>query len=192
MGVPTPPYCRPGTTVGPGGPVSLAGLPPFRFDRTWTFSADPDELWAVLTRTDDFPRWWPWLRELSGDGLVPGGRSECLVRAPVPYVLRFTVTVRDAVPGERLEAVVEGDLAGPARLELAPAGGEAGGSVVRLVWEVELQRPMLRAAARFGRPLMEWGHDWVVTTGVEQFRRKALGVHVPHDDDDDDPGAGRA
>jgi hypothetical protein len=46
--------------------------------------------------------------------------------------------------------------------------------VARLAWEMELGRPVLRAAARFGRPVMEWGHDWVVANGVEQFLRRAL------------------
>jgi uncharacterized protein YndB with AHSA1/START domain len=163
---------------------------PFRFDRTWALEADRDEVWAAVTRTEDFRCWWPWLRELTGDGLVPGGRSRCVVRAPVPYSLEFTVTVTDMVEGERVETVVDGDLAGPARLELRAA--PAGGSLVRLAWEVELRRPVLRGAARFGRPVMEWGHDWVVTTGVEQFRRRALRVHVPHDDHDDDRGSGRS
>jgi uncharacterized protein YndB with AHSA1/START domain len=167
-------------------------LRPFRFDRTWTFPVAPDELWPVLTRTDEFRRWWPWLREFSGDGLVAGGRSHCVVRAPVPYTLNFTVTVVDVVPGERLEADVDGDLAGPARLEVEPAPDGSGGSRVHLCWDVELHRPMLRAAARVGRPLMEWGHDWVVSTGVEQFRRQALRVDLRHDDHDDDRGAGAA
>ncbi len=153
---------------------------PFRFDRTWTFAAPPDELWRVLARTEDFRRWWPWLREFSGDGLVPGGRSACLVRAPVPYTLRFTVLIRELVPGRLVEAVVDGDLAGPARLELSP-GDDGDGSVARLAWEMELCRPVLRAASRFGRPLMEWGHDWVVTTGVEQFLARALRVEEGHD-----------
>lgn len=163
---------------------------PFRFDRTWLFDVGPDELWATLTRTGDFRRWWPWLREFSGDGLVAGGRSECVVRAPVPYTLRFTVTVADLEPGRRVEAVVAGDLSGPARLELAP---ERRGTLTRLAWEVRLERPVLRSAARLGRPLMEWGHDWVVTTGVEQFCRRALRVDVPHDHHhNDDRGAGAA
>jgi hypothetical protein len=128
------------------------------------------------------------LRELSGDGLVPGGRSDCVVRAPIPYTLRFTVVVQELVPGRLVDAVVEGDLAGPARLEVAPAET---GSVVRLAWEMELRRPVLRAAAHFGRPVMEWGHDWVVATGVEQFLGRALGVHVHHDDHPDhDAGPG--
>ena len=32
----------------------------------------------------------------------------------------------------------------------------------------------LLAGALFGRPLMQWGHEWVVATGVGQFRRRAL------------------
>ena len=104
---------------------------PFHFDRTWTFTVGPDELWAVLVRTDDFRRWWPWL----------------------------------------------------ARLEV---GGNGTGSAARLMWDMELRRPVLRAAARFGRPVMEWGHDWVVTTGVEQFLRRALRVNDGYDDDDGD------
>ena len=143
----------------------------FRFDRSWTFPVPPGELWAVLTRTDDFRRWWPWLREFSGDGLVAGGRSVCLVRAPVPYTLRFTVVVRALEQGRLVDAVVYGDLAGPARLEV---GSNGDGSAARLTWEMELRRPALRAAARSGRPLMEWGHDWVVTNGVKQFLRLAL------------------
>jgi len=170
-------------------------LRPFTFDRTFAFTVGPDDLWAALTRTDDFRRWWPWLREFSGDGLVPGGRSTCVVRAPVPYTLRFTVVVTDLVPGRLVEAVVDGDLAGPARLEVgSPAGGD-GGSTARLAWEMELRRPVLRAAAGLGRPVMEWGHDWIVDTGVHQFRGRALRVDVGHDrnhDPDPDRGAGAA
>ena len=154
-------------------------------------------MWTALTRTGDYQRWWPWLREFSGDGLVPGGRTTCVVRAPVPYTLRFTVAVTELVPGERIEALVDGDVTGPARLDISAIGARRRASQVRLAWEVELQRPMLRAAATVGRPVMEWGHDWVVSTGFEQFCRKALRVQVGHDDShekrgDDDRGAGAA
>ena len=170
---------------------------PFRFDRRWAFDADPDAVWAALTRTGDYRRWWPWLREFSGDGLVPGGRSTCVVRAPIPYTLRFTVTIDELVAGERIAATVAGDLCGPARLEVGALGARRRGSEVRLWWEVELQRPVLRTAARFGRPVMDWGHDWVVSTGFEQFCKQALRVQVTHDDahdgqTDDDRGAGTA
>ncbi len=171
----------------------------FRFDRAWVFEAGPDQVWDAVSRTEDFPRWWPWLRSFDGEGLVEGGRSTCVIRAPIPYSLSFFVEVHRIVPGRLVETVVGGDLEGPARLEIAPlgtgdvpgmpagAGGVAGipvgGTSVRMTWEMELRRPLLRAAARFARPVMEWGHDWVVSTGVDQFRRKALGVRIGHDRD---------
>lgn len=170
--------------------VSLPTLKPFRFDRCWAFDVGPDALWAALTRTRDYQRWWPWLREFSGDGLVPGGRSQCLVQAPVPYTLRFAVTVVEVVDGQRIEAQVDGDLTGPARLEVEGLGVRGRGSQARVAWEVEVERPALRAAARVGRPVMEWGHAWVVGTGFEQFCRSALRVEGGHDLHHDDRGTG--
>jgi hypothetical protein len=95
-----------------------------------------------------------------------------VVRAPVPYTLRFSVEVRRVVPERLVEAQVVGDLAGPARLEVA---ADPGGAAVRLAWELELRRRLLSTAARLARPVFEWGHDWVVANGVDEFRRKALG-----------------
>ena len=86
--------------------------------------------------------------------------------------------VRELVAGRLVDAVVEGDLAGPARLEV-DAAENGPGSVARLTWAVELRRPVLRAVAQVARPTMEWGHDWVVTQGVEQFRRTGIGVEDP-------------
>ncbi|MBK5287127.1 MAG: SRPBCC family protein [Acidimicrobiia bacterium] len=144
----------------------------FRFDRTWWFSASPDELWAALTRTDEYPRWWSWLREFEADAIRPGVTARCRIQAPLPYSLRCDIRVDRVVPGSVIETTVSGDLRGPARLEVAPA---TTGSTARLVWSVDLTDPVLSRAARFGRPLMAWAHDTVVATGVEQFRRRALG-----------------
>jgi hypothetical protein len=91
-----------------------------------------------------------------------------VVRAPLPYSLRFTVEVLEVVPNRLVDARVSGDLDGPARLEVAPRGD---GSSARLVWAVEVRKPLLRSAARWARPAMEWGHDWVVSSGIRQFRR---------------------
>lgn len=145
---------------------------PFRFDGRWVFPVATAELWRSLSRTDRFQEWWPWLRTLESDGLVEGSVSRCVVRAPLPYSLTFEVAVLEVVPERVVDTRVSGDLEGPARLDLAahPDGCEA-----RLSWELELRAPLLRAGSVVARPLMEWGHNWVVDTGVRQFRRVALG-----------------
>ena len=101
--------------------------------------------------------------------------ARCVVRAPLPYTLRFDVHVDEVVPGELVAAHVEGDIAGPARLEIEP-DAHADGSHARLVWSVDLRAPLLRRFAVVGRPVMEWGHEWVVTNGVRQFRQRVLEV----------------
>ena len=145
---------------------------PFCYDRRFDFDASTDEVWAAFARPDRFPTWWPWLRQCDGDGLVPGTTTRCVVRAPLPYTLRFDVTVEDVVPGRLVAGLVTGDLVGPARLELRE---RPPGSTVRLVWSLEVQGRMLDALATVARPALTWAHDRIVERGRRDFARRALG-----------------
>lgn len=146
---------------------------PFVFDRIWVFEATPADVWALLGSTDEYRRWWPWLASLDVDGLREGAVARCVVRPPLPYRLRFDVRLDRVESGRLIEGTVTGDLRGPARLELSPAPR---GCEARLGWRVEVASPFLARLARFGRPVMQWGHDLVVDMGVRQFRRRALGT----------------
>ena len=150
-------------------------MAPFGFDRTFAFAVTPAEFWATINRTDRYPEWWGWLREFESDGLHSGSTTTCAIRAPLPYTLRCTIRVEQAVPNELLDAVVSGDLEGPARLELAPDGD---GCAVRLVWSFELRAAMLRRLAVLGRPAMVWAHDRVIAAGFREFERRALAERV--------------
>jgi hypothetical protein len=132
----------------------------------------PAALWEALSRTEDYPRWWGWLRGFEGGALEEGRVTRCVVRAPLPYSLRFDVNLTRVIPKERVEASVTGDIDGPATLTVGP---HPTGSEVHLSWAVELRSSFLRAASRLGRPLMQWGHEWVVDSGVDAFRREAIG-----------------
>lgn len=145
---------------------------PFSFDQAWVFAVSPADLWAVLSQTDRFQVWWPWLRTFDSEGLVEGTTAQCVVRAPVPYSLSFQVAIVTVEPGLLVDTKVSGDLEGPARLEVA---AHAHGAEARLSWDLELRDPLLRAGSRAARPVMEWGHNWIIDSGVRQFRRVALG-----------------
>jgi hypothetical protein len=155
---------------------------PFRFDRSWHFEVTPAELWTTLSHTDRYREWWPWLRTFSLDGapdgssdertaLETGRTAQVVIQAPLPYQLHCTVRVDDAVRDERLVTTVDGDLQGPARLELRPV---AGGTEARLAWEFELRAPLLRTLAIVGRPAMAWAHDRIVERGLVQFEGHPL------------------
>jgi uncharacterized protein YndB with AHSA1/START domain len=144
---------------------------PFRYDRTFPMPVTPAELWAVLGRTDEYAEWWPWLRSFEGGELRTGAIAHCTVQAPLPYALHFDVHVLEVVERARVVTEVRGDLAGPARLMIAPAGT---GCEARLTWELDLRAPLLRRLALVGRPLMAWAHDRIIEHGLDEFERRAL------------------
>jgi hypothetical protein len=147
---------------------------PFRYDRRFSLDLVPEALWSLLEHTDRYVEWWSWLHTLEGGGLQPGDAARCVVRAPLPYSLRFTVHVDEVVRPTRVLTHVAGDLVGPARLEIepTPAGCDA-----RLVWSLELRDPLLRPFALVTRPAMQWAHDRVVDVGLAEFRRRAVDGH---------------
>ncbi|HSH22855.1 MAG TPA: SRPBCC family protein [Acidimicrobiales bacterium] len=143
----------------------------FAFDRTWCFDIEPEELWSLLADTEQFPRWWPWLAGPIADGLCAGTVADVHIRAPLAYELHLVITVERVEPGRLVQTTVGGDLAGPARLQLARAEG---GSSARLAWSLEPRRGLLVAGGRMARPVMAWAQDQVVAAGMRQFRRAAL------------------
>jgi len=143
-----------------------------RSDRRFAFDQPPDEVWATMARTSEFTRWWPWLRRLDAEGLVTGDVWSCHIQPPLPYFLRFTIALDEVVPGEWVRATVAGDITGTATLTLDPT--EGGGSEARLVSDLAPASSVLRAFAVVARPLVVWGHDWVLGEGIRQFRDRAL------------------
>jgi uncharacterized protein YndB with AHSA1/START domain len=144
---------------------------PFLFDRRFDLDTTPAELWAVLSRTDQYPIWWSWLRTLEGGDLRAGAVAHCVVRAPLPYTLRFDVAVEDVVPHQLVSTKVSGDLEGPARLEIEP---RPIGCAARLAWTLNLRDTLLGPLSAVARPAMAWAHNWVVEVGFRQFERRAL------------------
>jgi Polyketide cyclase / dehydrase and lipid transport len=143
----------------------------FHYDRRFEFAVSPETFWATVSRTERYTEWWTWLREFDSDGLHDGARAKCVIRAPLPYALRVAIHVERAVPPERIETRVTGDLEGPARLEIAPTPS---GCAARLVWSLELREPWLARIARFTRPVLTWAHDRVISSGVQRFEQVAL------------------
>ena len=140
----------------------------FSFDRSWVFPVSRAELWSRVSDTSSFATWWPWLRAFDAVPIEEGATTRCVIGPPLPYVLTVDLAVARVLDCEAIDVDVDGDLRGPARLEL---GEHEDGSTARLHWTLDVQRPMLRRAAVLGRPVLQWGHDWVVRNGVEQFRR---------------------
>lgn len=142
-----------------------------RSDRAYRFDVEPGTVWAALGRVDDYRRWWPWLRTFEAAGLEEGRAWDCVVRPPLPYELRFTIELVEVAEPTVIRAHVSGDIAGRAAVTLRPT---TRGSEVRLTSVLAPRRGPLRVVARLTPWLAHYGHDWVLDTGLGQFRRRAL------------------
>ena len=144
----------------------------FRSDRSWHFAVSPEELWDCLTVTDDYPQWWPWLRRFRPDGgFRRGARWSCTVSPPLPYDVQFSVLLDEVDPARRVSARVDGDVRGDAVLTVE---GDTSGCTARLRSNLAPTNPVLRSFGTVARPLVRWGHDWVLDQGQRQFVDRGL------------------
>lgn len=123
-------------------------------------------MWATLNRVTEFSSWWPWLRHFEGAELVSGSVWECVVQPPLPYALRFTVTLDQVVAPRLVHATVAGDVAGSASLVLEEDGA---GCLAVFNSSLTPYQGVLRVVATLAPPVARYGHDWVLDTGARQF-----------------------
>ncbi len=143
-----------------------------RSDRWYDVPARRDDVWDAFARPGRFREWWPWLVAFDGDELAQGRRWACTVAPPLPYRVRFTLDLTLVDAPNAVEAAVDGDVVGDARLELTDAGT---GSRVHLVSDLAPGNAALQAFALLAQPLVRRGHDWVLDTGARQFVDRAMG-----------------
>lgn len=141
-----------------------------RSDRRYRFDDAPDELWARLVDVTSYPHWWPWLREFDGTELAAGEIWRCTVQPPLPYRVHFAVHLDRVEPRTAVAATVTGEIVGHADLTITADGA---GTAVRLVADLGPDRRALRALSVAFRPLVRFGHNWVLDTGAEQFAARA-------------------
>lgn len=148
-----------------------------RSDRRFRFEATPAQVWQQMANVGSYRAWWSsWLREFDAASLSEGEVWRCRIQPPVPYAVRFTVTLDEVDELRRVAAHVAGDIAGTARVDLTPAGR---GTEVHLMSSLTPCHPRLRAFAVLGGPFVRRGHDWVLDTGAREFDRRAVGVPAP-------------
>lgn len=137
----------------------------YRFTSVWELPAPPDAVYAALERPEDYPRWWPQVREVSR---IDNATARARFRSSLPYDLVLTLRQRHSDPVSRtLEAEMSGDLDGWARWTVAP---HEGGS--RIVYEQEavVRRALLRRLAVPGRLVFRANHALMMRAGRRGLR----------------------
>ncbi|MCX5383532.1 SRPBCC family protein [Streptomyces sp. NBC_00083] len=139
----------------------------YRFRTAWQLPAEPEAVYAVLERAEEYPRWWPQVREVTP---LDAHTATARFRSVIPYDLRVTAheTRRDP-EALVLEAALSGDLEGRARWTLL---AHHGGTRALYEQEVEVRKPLMRRLAVPGRPLFRANHALMMRSGQRGLRRR--------------------
>ncbi len=145
------------------------------YEGSFRLPVPPEDVWRTIERVDSYEAWWNWLSEfrLEGGGLRAGSVLSGVVVPPLPYRMRLRIDLEECERPSRICAAVHGDLEGQAQLLLAPDGE---GTTAKVTWTIEMMQRSMRLAARVAYPLLRWGHDRVVDTTVNSFRRHLSAV----------------
>ncbi|GAB2444770.1 SRPBCC family protein [Streptomyces incanus] len=141
----------------------------YRFRSLWRLPAPAGPVYRALERIEDYPRWWPQVREVTRLDATGG---VVRIRSVLPFDLMTAMreTRRDSSAGV-LEARLSGDLDGWARWTVTPVG--PGGTLARYDQEVDVRTPLLRCLAVPGRPLFHANHALMMRSG-----RRGLAAHL--------------
>jgi hypothetical protein len=140
----------------------------YRFRSLWRLPAPPAVVSGALERADDYPRWWPQIREVTR---LDDTSGIIRIRSVLPYDLWFTAREARRDPGAGvLEIAMTGDLEGWARWTLTADGT---GTLARYEQVVDVNKPLLRRFAIPGRPVFRANHRIMMRSG-----RRGLAAHL--------------
>ncbi|MDX6311179.1 MAG: hypothetical protein QOF84_7258 [Streptomyces sp.] len=143
----------------------------YRFRSSWDVEAGPDAVYRILERPDEYPTWWPQVREVRRTGETTGTLR---FRSALPYDLFVTAHATRQDPQARvLEVAMYGDLEGWVRWTILQNGAD-GGAGTHLVFEqdVIVNKPLMRRLALPCRPLFRANHALMMRQGRRGLRAR--------------------
>ena len=138
----------------------------FSLVSVWEIAAPLQRVWDAIHRTDDWPRWWPYVERVAtletGDAEGVGAVRRLTWRTRLPYRITFDTRATVVEPPFALDAAAFGDLEGCGRWRLSRQGAA---TIVRYVWEVRVAKPWMARIQPLARPVFEWNHQGVMRAG---------------------------
>jgi Polyketide cyclase / dehydrase and lipid transport len=153
-------------------------VPKYEFTTIWRLEAPIEQVYAMIERTTDWPRWWPSVREVRE--VSPGGEDGIgaihafTFRGRLPYLLRFDLRTTRRQPPHALEGAATGELEGVGAWALSEALGR---TTARYDWRIRTTRWWMNlfAPLPFVDAIFRLNHHAVMRDGLAGIRRE-LGV----------------
>jgi uncharacterized protein YndB with AHSA1/START domain len=139
----------------------------YHFEDRWYVPFGAEKIWDVLSRPEDYPRWWRGVY-LSAEPLDKDRKRVAVVaRGWLPYKLRFTIeTLRTEKP-RLIEFRATGDFVTDVSRWVLKSEGR--GPIVTLEWNPIVEKPLVKIFSPLLKPVFRWNHEWSMRMGERQI-----------------------
>jgi hypothetical protein len=146
----------------------------FYIPTTWRIKGTAEQVYDVLSKPRDFPRWWPEVyldvREVKpGDANGVGRIVALRTKGKLPYELEWQAEMTAADKPRRMSVRARGDLDGRGEWQLNQDGEWV---VVKYDWTVLATKPWMIVLAPLLRPVFVWNHKWAMQRGCAGLVRE--------------------
>jgi hypothetical protein len=146
----------------------------FYIPTRWRIKATAEQVYDVLSKPREFPRWWPEVY-LAVSEVRPGaasgvGRVVALrTKGWLPYELHWQAEMTAADRPRRMSILARGDLEGRGEWQLEQEGDWV---AISYAWTVLATKPWMIALAPLLYPVFVWNHKWAMQRGFEGLQRE--------------------
>ncbi|HMQ60517.1 MAG TPA: SRPBCC family protein [Flavilitoribacter sp.] len=145
----------------------------YQFFTCWEVESTPEEVYRILEKPEDLPRWWPSVY-LDVDILEtgqPGGvgkRVTLFTKGWLPYTLRWEFVVSEVSfpTGFKLKACGDFEGTGVWHFQAVPGTGRC---EVTYDWRISAEKPLLKYLSFLMRPLFSANHRWAMRKGLQSL-----------------------
>jgi len=145
---------------------------PYYFFTEWRVAGTIEEVKDILGDASALTRWWPsvYLRvhQIAEGG--PGGVGRAVdvhTKGWLPYTLRWTLSITEAMTDTGFALAATGDLEGTGRWTFSQDGPEV---VITYDWRISATKPLLRRLGWLFKPAFSANHRWAMRRGEESLR----------------------
>ncbi len=144
----------------------------YEFFTEWRVPGAIEEVKEVLGDAAALPRWWPsvylGVKPLAdGDANGVGREVDLHTKGFLPYTLRWTLRITEAITDEGFALTARGDLEGTGRWTFAQDGPEV---VITYDWRIRATKPLLQKLTWLLRPFFAANHVWAMKRGEESLK----------------------
>lgn len=143
----------------------------YRFTDQWDIPAPAEEVWDLLARSKDYPRWWDCFRKctpLDGDEPRVGARVQIMARGWLPYTLRYTVNTTALDRPRLIQFNVTGDFIVQGAKWVLRANASTG-TQATLEWNPRVEKPVIKQMSPLLKPLFRSNHRYMMNRGERQL-----------------------